>query len=30
MMIFISASLINNFVLTYFLGICPFVDIEQD
>ncbi|MBI5345160.1 MAG: electron transport complex subunit RsxA [Deltaproteobacteria bacterium] len=28
-MIFISASLINNFVLTYFLGICPFVGVSN-
>ncbi|MBI5970904.1 MAG: electron transport complex subunit RsxA [Deltaproteobacteria bacterium] len=27
--IFISASLINNFVLTYFLGICPFVGVSN-
>jgi electron transport complex protein RnfA len=29
LMIFISASLINNFVLTYFLGICPFVGVSS-
>lgn len=29
LMIFISASLINNFVLTYFLGICPFVGVSN-
>ncbi len=28
-MIFISASLINNFVLTYFLGICPFIGVSN-
>ncbi|MBI5888218.1 MAG: electron transport complex subunit RsxA [Deltaproteobacteria bacterium] len=28
-MIFISAALINNFVLTYFLGICPFVGVSN-
>lgn len=28
-LIFISASLINNFVLTYFLGICPFVGVSN-
>ncbi|MFQ5735231.1 MAG: electron transport complex subunit RsxA [Thermodesulfobacteriota bacterium] len=28
-MVFISASLINNFVLTYFLGICPFVGVSN-
>lgn len=28
-MIFISASLINNFVLTYFLGICPFLGVSN-
>ena len=26
--IFISASLINNFVLAYFLGICPFLGVS--
>ncbi|TAN60182.1 electron transport complex subunit RsxA [bacterium] len=29
LMIFISASVINNFVLTYFLGICPFVGVSN-
>ena len=29
LLIFISASLINNFVLTYFLGICPFVGVSN-
>ncbi|MEK6531106.1 MAG: electron transport complex subunit RsxA [Deltaproteobacteria bacterium] len=29
LMIFISASLVNNFVLTYFLGICPFVGVSN-
>jgi electron transport complex protein RnfA len=28
-MIFISASLVNNFVLTYFLGICPFIGVSN-
>ena len=28
-LIFISASLINNFVLTYFLGLCPFVGVSN-
>lgn len=28
-MIFISASLINNFVLIYFLGLCPFVGVSN-
>ncbi|MCJ7554308.1 MAG: electron transport complex subunit RsxA [Ignavibacteriaceae bacterium] len=27
--IFISAALINNFVLAYFLGICPFVGVSN-
>lgn len=27
--IFISASLVNNFVLAYFLGICPFLGVSQ-
>ncbi len=27
-MIFINASLINNFVLAYFLGICPFLGVS--
>jgi electron transport complex protein RnfA len=27
--IFISASLVNNFVLTYFLGICPFLGVSN-
>ena len=27
--IFISASVINNFVLTYFLGICPFLGVSN-
>lgn len=29
MLIFISAVLVNNFVLTYFLGICPFVGVSK-
>lgn len=28
-LIFISASLINNFVLIYFLGICPFLGVSN-
>ena len=28
-LIFISASLVNNFVLSYFLGICPFVGVSN-
>lgn len=28
-LIFISAALINNFVLTYFLGICPFLGVSN-
>lgn len=28
-LIFISASLVNNFVLAYFLGICPFVGVSN-
>lgn len=28
-LIFVSASLINNFVLTYFLGLCPFVGVSN-
>ncbi|MEW8157464.1 MAG: Rnf-Nqr domain containing protein, partial [Candidatus Thiodiazotropha endolucinida] len=27
--IFISALLINNFVLAYFLGLCPFLGVSQ-
>lgn len=27
--IFISAAIINNFVLTYFLGICPFLGVSN-
>ncbi len=27
--IFISASLVNNFVLSYFLGICPFIGVSN-
>ena len=26
--IFVNASLINNFVLAYFLGICPFLGVS--
>lgn len=28
-MIFISASIVNNFVLSYFLGICPFLGVSN-
>lgn len=28
-LIFIAASLVNNFVLAYFLGICPFVGVSN-
>ncbi len=28
-LIFISAAIVNNFVLTYFLGICPFVGVSK-
>ncbi len=28
-LIFLSASLVNNFVFTYFLGICPFVGMSK-
>ena len=27
--IFISAAIVNNFVLTYFLGICPFLGVSR-
>ncbi len=27
--VFISAAIINNFVLTYFLGICPFIGVSN-
>lgn len=27
--IFISASLVNNFILSYFLGICPFIGVSN-
>ena len=27
--IFISATLVNNFVLAYFLGICPFIGVSN-
>jgi electron transport complex protein RnfA len=29
MLIFISAAVINNFVLSYFLGICPFIGVSR-
>ena len=28
-MLFIGAAVINNFVLTYFLGICPFIGVSK-
>ncbi|MFH0887250.1 MAG: Rnf-Nqr domain containing protein, partial [bacterium] len=28
-LLFISAALINNFVLIYFLGICPFLGVSN-
>ncbi|MBC8175471.1 MAG: RnfABCDGE type electron transport complex subunit A [Candidatus Marinimicrobia bacterium] len=28
-LLFISAAIVNNFVLTYFLGICPFVGVSK-
>jgi len=28
-LIFIAASITNNFVLTYFLGICPFIGVSN-
>ncbi len=28
-LIFISAAVVNNFVLTYFLGICPFLGVSN-
>lgn len=28
-LVFISAVLVNNFVLTYFLGICPFLNVSN-
>ncbi|WKZ31709.1 MAG: electron transport complex subunit RsxA [Thermodesulfobacteriota bacterium] len=28
-LIFISASIVNNFVLAYFLGICPFIGVSN-
>ncbi len=29
LIIFISAALVNNFVLSYFLGICPFIGVSN-
>lgn len=29
LIIFISASIVNNFVLSYFLGICPFIGVSN-
>ena len=29
-LIFIGAAVVNNFVLTYFLGICPFLGVSGD
>ena len=28
-LLFISAAVVNNFVLSYFLGICPFVGVSK-
>ncbi|HZX34877.1 MAG TPA: Rnf-Nqr domain containing protein, partial [Thermodesulfobacteriota bacterium] len=28
-LIFISAAVVNNFVLAYFLGICPFLGVSK-
>ena len=28
LLIFISAAIVNNFVLAYFLGICPFIGVS--
>ncbi len=28
-LVFIAASITNNFVLTYFLGICPFIGVSN-
>ncbi len=28
-LLFVSAAVINNFVLTYFLGICPFIGVSK-
>ena len=28
-LVFIGAALVNNFVLTYFLGICPFIGVSR-
>lgn len=28
-LIFIAAAIVNNFVLTYFLGICPFIGVSK-
>ena len=28
-LIFISAAIVNNFVLAYFLGICPFLGVSK-
>ncbi len=29
LVIFIAAAIVNNFVLTYFLGICPFIGVSK-
>ncbi|NOZ03722.1 MAG: RnfABCDGE type electron transport complex subunit A [FCB group bacterium] len=29
MLLFLSAAIVNNFVLSYFLGICPFVGVSK-
>ena len=28
-LIFLSAAIVNNFVLSYFLGICPFIGVSS-
>ena len=28
-LLFLSAALVNNFVLRYFLGICPFIGVSN-
>ena len=29
LLIFLSAAIVNNFVLSYFLGICPFIGVSN-
>lgn len=29
LLVFLAATLVNNFVLTYFLGICPFLNVSE-